>query len=161
MHLIVQPDPVALRSIEKAESDRVGRIGGHVGKVGQQVEEDVVDTQGAEDHARDVAHAAEHDHDQDGDRNHEGEVLGAHEREFGAVIGPGKPAERGADREGQKFDGDRIHAGRGGGHLVFAHRHPGAAETRPVKVVGRDDAEDHEDHHQDVERQWIDEVEPR
>src|SRR5439155_21891776 len=47
------------------------------------------------------------------------------------------------------------------GHLIFAHRHPRAAETRPVKVVRRDDADDHEDHHQDVKRERIDEVEHR
>src|SRR3989440_7103633 len=42
LHLAVQPDPVALRGIEEAESDRVGRVAGHVWQGGQQVEEDVV-----------------------------------------------------------------------------------------------------------------------
>src|SRR5205823_7310250 len=149
LHLVVQPDPVALRGIEEAESDRVGRVAGHVWQVGQQVEEDVVNAQGAEDHTWDVPHAAEHDHDQHGDRYHEGKVLRADERELGAVVGPGKTAERGADREGQQLDRHGVHAGRGGGHLVFADRHPGAAEARAVQIVGSDDAEDHQYHHQD------------
>ncbi len=35
------------------------------------------------------------------------------------------------------------------------------AQTRAVQIVGRDDADDHQDHHEDVKRQRIDEVEPR
>src|SRR6266849_10464497 len=54
LHLVVQPDPVALRGVEESEPNRVGRIDRQVGEVGQQVEEDVVDAQGAEDDARDI-----------------------------------------------------------------------------------------------------------
>ena len=58
------------------------------------------------------------------------------------VDGPGRAGEERADREGEQLEADRVDAHRGGGDLVLADRHPGAADPAGVEPGEREDDEE-------------------
>ena len=89
----------------------------------------------AEHHAPDVADAAQDDHRQHDDRDAEVELERVDELEHRGVERAGEARERGAQRERQQLGLDQVDAHAGGGDLVLAHRHPGAAEPRVVAAA--------------------------
>src|SRR5579884_4065708 len=103
--LVPESWPCPLRLVEEAQADGAGSAADPGGQVGEHVEVDHVDGEGADHDPGDVAHPAQHHHEQDGHRDHEGEVLGADQRELGAVETAGEAAEGGPDGEGQQLGG--------------------------------------------------------
>ena len=83
---------------------------------------------GAEDHAVDVAHAAQHDHRQHHDRLDQHEALRADEALGRREDTAGNAAERSAHGERQQLHVPRVDAHRPGGDLVLADRLPGPAD---------------------------------
>src|SRR5579859_4862189 len=152
VHLLAQSRPtVGVGVVQPAQTDRLDERGHLVRRVGQELVEDEVEDQAADHRARDVAHTAEHDHRQHGDRDDEAELVRVHDRQLGAVERAGETAGGRADCERQELDVDRVHAGGGGGRLVLAHRHPRAPESRAFEVVDQDHYADDHDHDHDVE----------
>ena len=137
--------PVADPGIERAQADAV-REGRHVlRQAWDQVENDVVENQRADDDAADVAHASEHHHDQDGDRDDEQEVVRADKADVGGVVRARKAAERGPDPEGKKLGGHCVDSHGRRSDLVLADRHPGSSEAGVVEVGDQDDGDGDEE----------------
>ena len=82
----------------------------------------------AQHHAPHTADAAEHDHHQDHHRDREAEHFRCRGLQLRDIEHAGHAGERGADGEGQQLEFRAVHAHRGGGDLVLADRHPGAAD---------------------------------
>src|ERR1035437_2046587 len=96
---------------------------------------DLVDDKSPGGHAPDVAHAAKHDHGENGEADGETELRGRDDSELGTQVHTCQPGRRRSDGEGQQFGGDGVdpHAGRR--QLVFANGHPGAAEPGILQPI--------------------------
>src|ERR1035437_9901394 len=96
---------------------------------------DLVDDEGAGGHAPDVAHAAQHDHGENGETDGETEMGRRDNRQLGAQIYACQSGSRCPDGERQQLGCYRVdpHAGRC--QLVFANSRPGAAAPGILQPV--------------------------
>ncbi|MNR35889.1 hypothetical protein D3C85_1537630 [compost metagenome] len=85
--------------------------------------------QRAQDHARDMPHAAQHHHAQDGNRLHQREALGADKALHRGEQRARHAAERRAHRERQQLDVAGVDTHGLGRDLVFADGLPGTADA--------------------------------
>jgi len=82
----------------------------------------------ADHNASDAADPAEDDHHQHHDRDWKHEHLRGHGLQFGDIEGAGSAGKGGLDRKREELATDAVDAHRRGSDLVFADRHPGAAD---------------------------------
>ena len=106
----------------------------------------LVDDEGAGRDAPDVAHAAEHDHGQRGERHGEPELVRRHGGQLGRVEHARQARGGGADREREQLGRDRVDAHARRRELVLAEGDPRPAEARVLEPVQEDDR-DGDDHH--------------
>ena len=104
----------------------------------------------AQDHAGQVADAAEHDHGDDHHRLHQAEGFGRDKALEGGKHGARDAPEGGAHAEGQQLHVAGVDAHGLGGNLVFADGHPGAAYARELQAVADHHAEQHQGQEQVV-----------
>src|SRR5919198_4530282 len=86
------------------------------------------DNQGADDYARDTAHAAEHDHTQDGDGDLKGKILRVDRAEPAAVDHARETGEERAYGEGQQLGAGQVDAHARRRNLILADGDPGTSE---------------------------------
>ena len=89
----MQADPVSVRLVQPGQADGGGQACGPIGQIRQHHVLGGVDQQLAHDDARDVAHAAQHDHDQNRHGDDELEIVRADQRELRAIERAGKTGE--------------------------------------------------------------------
>ncbi len=119
---------------------RAGDVAQHLGQRREQ--------HGAQDHARNVADAAQHHHGDDHHGLHQAERFRRDKALEGSEHHPRDAAERSAHAEGQQLHVARVDAHGLGGDLVFADGHPGAADARILQAV----ADQHRQQHQGEEQ---------
>jgi hypothetical protein len=103
-----------------------------------------------QDHAPDVAHAAEHDHRNHHHRLDQHEAFGRDEPLDRGEHSAGDAAERRAHRECEQLHVRRVDAHRARRDLVFADRLPGAADSRVLHPHVDDDEREHHEEQQVV-----------
>jgi hypothetical protein len=106
--------------------------------------------QRADEHAGDAAHAAQHDHGQDGDGDLELEGVGRDGLQAAGVDHAGNAGEERAHGKGQQLGLGQVDAHTRGGQLVLTHGHPGPAQARILQP-----ARQHDDGDQSGEAQVI------
>src|SRR5438876_10338889 len=104
---------------------------------------------GADDRARDTAHAAEDHHGQHADGLEEGERPGIDDDLLGREDDAHDAGERGTGGEGEELGAYERHAHRLRGQLILAHGLPGASDVRVLQPAV--DEDDHHDDEQDEE----------
>ncbi len=119
------------------------------GGLREQESVDEREDEAADDHARDVAHAAEHEHRKHEYADVELKLVRRYETELRRIRHAREPAERSAEREGREFCRRRVDAHVACGEFVFANRHPRAPESAVLQIARREDRE-HDEHEQHV-----------
>src|SRR5438105_13009014 len=109
------------------------------------------DDGGADDGARDAAHAAQDDHRQHADRLEKRERLRVDEDLLGREHHAHHSRERCAGGERQEFGSHQWHAHRLGGQLVFANGFPRSTDMRVLQPAIHEDDDDDDEQREEIE----------
>ena len=99
---------------------------------------DDVDDERADGHAPDVAHAAQHDHREHGERDREPELVGAHEVSLRGAEDAGEAGVDAPSANASSLVVTVLMPLLGRRQLVLADRLPGAAEAGVLEAVDED-----------------------
>src|ERR671921_1210048 len=150
-----EQEEVVLREVDIAKggaSDRVAKGVYPLVDLGQAVEVEALQGDGAEDNAVDAPHPAEDDHGQDEDRDVEREARREDVLDERSVVRARDPAEDRAHGVGPELGRHGVYAHRSRGRLVLAHGDPGPSEPGVPEAYVHVDGDEHEDQYGVVPR---------